>query len=133
MENLFNIIPNIIFIISFSAASVAYFKKKKKLLYSRKEVGTVTSVFEEKSSKGVMIKYPLIQYRSENGSLLEYKSKLGSSSWKINKGDEINIFINRKNSNDIEMENFLAQWGISLIFSFAAFTSFIMILLVNLS
>ena len=132
MENLFNIIPTVIFIISSTCASVAYLKKRKKLIYSRKEVGTVTSIFEERSSKGVMIKYPLIQYRSENGKLLEYKSKFGSSGWKINKGDKINLFINIKNSNDIEIENFLAQWGISLIFSFATFSSLLMILLVNL-
>ena len=127
MNNLLTYIPLIIGSIAAVVAFVLYLNKKKELAFCYKVTGTIVSIEETKSSGGHMIKHPVVQYQSESGETLEYKSTYGSSNWKINEGDQLNLFIHRKEPNRIEIENLMAQWGLPLFFGFAAFMGIIII------
>jgi hypothetical protein len=108
---------------------VAYFlyaRKKAKLSHCLQTQGVVIDLKQHGSDEGGPTIHPVIMFRAQNGADVTFESTFGSSSWKIKKGDSVNILVNQTNPNDSEVVNFMAQWGVPLTLAVASAGSLVL-------
>lgn len=65
-------------------------------------------------------KHPVIQYKTISGEDAIFESAFGSSSWKFNVGDRLEIIANPNDPSDAQIVSFMTQWLIPGIFAVAA-------------
>jgi len=109
----------------FGILAFAVFQKKRaKLAQCHRTQGEVIAVNEKAGSEATTY-HPVIKYQAPSGEQITFESKYGSSNWKVKVGDRLDILVNRTNPDDSEVEMFMAQWGLSLIFAIISAIGFI--------
>lgn len=109
----------------FGILAFALFQKKRsKLALCHRTQGEVIAVKEKAGSEAATY-HPVIKYRASNGEQITFESNYGSSKWKVKIGDRLNILVNRTNPTDAEVEIFMAQWGLPLVFAIISAMGFI--------
>jgi hypothetical protein len=109
----------------FGLLAYAVFQKKRaKLALCHKTRGEVIAVKEKAGSEATTY-HPVIKYKAISGEDITFASKYGSSNWKVKVGDRLDILVNRTNPTDAEVEMFMAQWGLTLVFAIISVTGFI--------
>ena len=99
-------------------------KKQAQLALCHKTRGEVIAVKEKAGSEAATF-HPVIKYNAISGEEITFESKYGSSHWKVKAGDRLNILVSRTNPSDAEVEMFMAQWGLSVVFAIISVTGFI--------
>ena len=107
-------------------AWVVFQRKKAKLALCQRTVGEVIEVREHhRGGEGGPTKHPIIRYQAGNGETLTFESVFGSSNWKVQPGDRLDILVNENNPADAEVVGFLAQWGLPLVLGIVSLVSII--------
>jgi hypothetical protein len=105
-------------------AYAAFRKKRAKLALCHKARGEVIAVREKAGGEATSY-HPVIKYKAISGEDVTFESKYGSSNWNVKVGDQLDILVNRTNPTDAEVETFMAQWGVTLIFTIISVMGFI--------
>lgn len=93
---------------------LAYFfyrRKASRLGEWQKASGEVVEVKETDGG----VKHPVICYQTTTGAYATFQSRFGSSNWKIQPGDRVELFVNPRDPSEVEVVNFMAQWGLPLV------------------
>ena len=89
-----------------------------------KTEGEVIDVREKPGSEASTY-HPVVKYRAATGEEITFEGPYGSSNWKVKPGDRLPLLVNRTNPNDAEVETFMAQWGLTLVFVVISVVGFI--------
>lgn len=92
----------------------------------RRMQGQVTEVQETRGNKGALIRTPVVRYQGTSGEMVTFTNKFGSSNWKIQPGDMVDILVNPTDPNDAEVVNTMGQFGVSRILTAAGAMSYIL-------
>jgi hypothetical protein len=103
---------------------ILYRKKHARLTLCERTWGDVVEVKEHPGSEGAT-RHPVIRYRALNGQELTFESKFGRSNWPVKPGDHLAILVNRNDPTQAEVVNFMAQWGLPLVFAIVSAASII--------
>jgi hypothetical protein len=98
------------------SAYVLFRKRSAKLARCQRTWGDVIEVKEHRGGEGPT-RHPVIRYKNAAGADVTFESKFGSSNWNVKTGDRLEILVSPGNPADAEVVNFMAQWGLSLIFA----------------
>lgn len=92
----------------------------------RKTQGQVIEVQETRGNKGGLIKTPVVRYQGMNGEMVTFINKFGSSNWKIQPGEMVDVLVNPNDPEDAEVVNPMGQFGVSRILTVAGAMSYIL-------
>lgn len=116
MLDLNHIIPGLLLLEGVPAgvlAFVLYRNKSAKLERCERLWGEVVEV-KEKRADGGTTRHPIVRFKASNGEEVTFESSFGSSNWKVQPGDRIEVLAPRDNPRNAEVVHFLAQWFIPM-------------------
>jgi hypothetical protein len=97
------------------AAYHVFAQKRKQLAESYRTTGEVIDVKEHPGGEYGPKRHPVVKFMAQNGEVVIFESTFGSENWKVKRGDQLMIAVNRHNSKDAQVNTFTAQWGKPLL------------------
>ena len=104
-------------------ASFLYLRVSKREKTWKKTNGQIIEILEKPGNKGGIIKKPVVRYQTWNGESVVFENRFGSSNWKIQVGDVVEIMVNPEEPQKAEVIHFFAQKGIPMILFFSGLVS----------
>ncbi len=102
------------------AAYRVFASKRRKIAGSYRTIGEVIDVKEHPGGEDGPTRHPVVRFKAENGEDVVFESSFGAASWRVSKGEKLNILVNRSNVQDAEVLRFAAQWGKPLVLAIIA-------------
>lgn len=96
-------------------ASFLYSRVLKREKTWKKTNGQIIEILEKPGNKGGIIKKPVVRYQTWNGESVVFENRFGSSNWKIQVGDVVEIMVDPEEPQKAEVIHFVSQKGLPMV------------------
>lgn len=107
-------------------ASFLYSRVLKREKTWKKTNGQIIEILEKPGNKGGIIKKPVVRYQTWNGDSVVFENRFGSSNWKIQVGDVVEIMVDPEEPQKAEVIHFVSQKGIPMVLFIAGLVSVVL-------
>ncbi|MBN2411118.1 DUF3592 domain-containing protein [candidate division KSB1 bacterium] len=102
------------------AGFLSYFSTQKFITHSTVTTGTVIDLVRgtsgtDDSATSSYVYYPVVQYETINGVVIEFHSRIGSNPPSYRKGDQVRVRYPEKDPYKARIDSFMQIWFVSII------------------
>ena len=95
--------------------------------------GAVVDVHEEQDNEHNIVNYPMIEINNNKGEKVKIATKLGSYLARYEKGQTVEVYVDKTNDKDFIINSFFYLWGEAFIYVMAIFIFTFIYLMLALS
>jgi hypothetical protein len=103
-------------LVMLSVSGYLFYQENEFLQHAQVGSGTVIALGRSTSSKGGVTYYPVVSYRTSNGTVEEFSSLVSSNPAAYDVGEKVEVYYDPNRPQSAEIRGFFTQWFVVLIF-----------------